>query len=82
MKMIEFLIIFFICVSSVNAADEPLAGGPCEYKQYEGRATIISITPKRKAHNYSHDIYEVKFAFTSNQVVEEKYGRTDGKEFV
>ena len=82
MKMIELLIVFFICVSSAYAADGPLAGGPCEYKQYKGQAKIISITQKRKPHNYPHEIYEVKFSFTSDQEVKEKNARTEGKEFV
>lgn len=82
MKMIELLIVFFICVSSAYAADEPLAGGPCEYKQYNGRANIISITVKSEAHNDSHETYRVKFAFTSDQEIQENFAQTEGKEFV
>lgn len=82
LKMIELLIVFFICAFSAHAADVPLAGGECEYKQYKGWAKIVSITPKGKPHNYSHEIYEVRFSFTSNQEVKEKHGRTNGKKFV
>ncbi|MEA1901564.1 MAG: hypothetical protein U9N47_12565 [Thermodesulfobacteriota bacterium] len=82
MKMIELLIVFFICAFSAYAADEPLAGGPCEYKQYKGQAKIISITQKRKPHNYPHEIYEVKFAFNSDQEIQENFAQTEGKEFV
>ena len=57
-------------------------GGPCEYKQYNGRANIISITVKSEAHNDSHETYRVKFAFTSDQEIQENFAQTEGKEFV
>jgi hypothetical protein len=83
MKMIELLIVFFICVSSAYAlCESSLMGGPCEYKQYNGRANIISITVKSEAHNDSHETYRVKFAFTSDQEIQENFAQTEGKEFV
>jgi hypothetical protein len=81
-KVIELLIVFFTCVSLVYSESEPLVGGPCVYKQYEGRAKIISIFQKSKPHNYTHELYEVKFSFTSDHVIEDKLARTKGKEFV
>ena len=81
--MIKLLIMFYLCVSSGYTADHPLEGGACEYKKYAGYAKIISITPhKNKPNNYSHDIFEVKYTFISDQVDKEKYGRVEGKEFV
>lgn len=81
-KIFELLTIFLTCACSADAPRETLAGGPCEYKQYKGRAKIESITQKSKTHNYAHEVYEVKFSFTSNQEITGKFARTEGKEFV
>ena len=81
-KVIELLIVFFICVSIAYAAGEPLVGGQCEYKQYEGQAKIISIIPQKQKKNYSHELYEVKFSFTSDPQIKEELARTKGKKFV
>ena len=43
-----------------------VVGGPCEYKQYKGKATITSICKKEMPENYagpSYERYEVKFSF-------------------
>lgn len=81
-RVIELLIVFFICVSSVYASGEPLAGGACEYERYEGHAKIISITPHKKQSNYSHELYSVKFSFASDQQGKKELARMERKEFV
>ena len=85
MTIIKFLIIFCIWITSAYAAnlcESSSMGGSCEYRQYNGHARIVSITVKSEAHNDSHETYRVKFAFTSDQEIQESFAQTDGKEFV
>lgn len=57
---------------------QKVVGGPCEYKQYKGKATIVSVRQK-KLPDYcerpSYETYDVKFCFTP----EEKGGETNAK---
>ncbi len=80
------LIVLFICAFSTLTVDkgkgEHLIGGQCEYKVYEGRAKIISITKKSEPDNYPYERYEVKFLFTPDQEIKEAYVQTEGKEFL
>jgi len=62
----------------VNADDaSPIVGGPCAYKQYEGRARITSLTQRT---NPRDDSYEVKFRFYPTQKITEAFAHLDGKE--
>jgi hypothetical protein len=69
---------------SVYAEDkvgaERIIGGECQYKQYQGRAEIVSITPIGRPAGYLSDRYEVKFRFTPNQKIEEPLVQTEGRE--
>ena len=61
-----------------------VVGGPCEYKQYKGKATITSISKKEIPENYggpSYESYEVKFSFFSEEEIEETYGKVKGREY-
>lgn len=55
----------------------PLVGGECEYKQYEGAAEIISITPVPD----SSEKYQVKFLFHSEEPVQEAFAAAEGKQY-
>ena len=68
LAMVWVSIFFFTCVSCVGATGEPSAGGPCEYKRYSGKATIVSIKPKEKQYDHRNEVYEVKFKFSSEEV--------------
>jgi hypothetical protein len=80
------LIVLFICAFSTFTEDkgkgEHLIGGQCEYKVYEGRAKIISITKKSEPDSYPYERDEVKFLFTPDQEIKEAYAQTEGKEFL
>jgi hypothetical protein len=69
---------------SVYAEDkvgaERIIGGECQYKQYQGCAEIVSITPIGRPAGYLSDRYEVKFRFTPNQKIEEPLVQTEGRE--
>ena len=72
----------FSCVYSVNNPEEVLVGGPCDYRKYKGHAKIESITLKKQQKNYTHEVYEVKYSFIPDQIIEEPFARPEGKEFV
>jgi len=82
LKMIELLTILCTFACSTNTPQKPSAGGPCEYKKYPGHAKIVSIISKGQPHNYSHEIFEVKFSFDPDQKATERFAHTEGREFV
>ena len=62
-----------------------VVGGPCEYKQYKGKASITSIRKKEMPENYagpSYESYEVKFSFFSEEEIKEAYGKVKGREYI
>lgn len=66
-------------------AERRVVGGPCEYKAYPGRATIVSVQKKErpaKAGAPLSAVYEVKFSFTPHGEIKEGYGRVEGKEYL
>jgi hypothetical protein len=68
-----------------NRPEPPVSGGSCEYKVYEGTATIISVRKKEMPKGYpgpSHDSYEVRFSFQPDEKIEESYAQVEGKEYI
>ena len=82
LTLIELLAIFLSCACAIHTPKEPSAGGPCDYKKYQGQAKIISISPKTGPRHNSRDIYEVKFSFSTTQEIVEKFAQPEGKEFL
>lgn len=92
--MLLFLIILSMppCAVSLRAMDretqKPASttlGGPCEYKDYKGTATITSIRKKEEVRSHgrsSYDPYEVKFSFSPHEEIKEPHGDVEGKEHV
>lgn len=76
-----FVLLFPLCVGGLESGERTV-GGECQYKQYPGRAEIISITPIGRPAGYSSDRYEVRFRFTSDRKIEEPFAQTEGKEFL
>lgn len=76
------LVLVFVGILPSSAEDEsvkePLVGGPCDYKHYEGLAKITSINQRADSGNG----YEVKFSFQSDQEIDEPYAQTEGREFL
>ena len=68
-----------------SEADDPeakIGGGPCDYKEYKGKATIFSIRKKKAAKGYggkSIDGYDVKFSFVPFGEIKESHGKVEGK---
>ena len=56
-------------------------GGPCQYKNYPGQATILSITSS-KANTYDQiKRFDVKFSFAPQEKISESFARAEGKTY-
>jgi hypothetical protein len=79
------IIFTLICVSSTYGGDKMgggrFVGGQCEYKEYEGRAEIISITRIARSIHDPYEREEVKFKFIPYREIQESFARTEGREF-
>ena len=94
-KMGAFFCAFFLvvgCEGSVNALEQEgeksapiVVGGPCEYKGYKGKATIVSICKKESPSDYNgptYDSYEVKFCFHTEEKIKEAFAQVEGREYI
>lgn len=59
-----------------------MAGGPCAYKSYPGRATILSIGEIRPVGPTDVQRFEVNFSFVSRRPVSEEFARPAGRIFM
>ena len=79
-----FLFAGVSCAAMDDSARKPVFGGQCEYKKYSGKAKIISIR-KKGPNNYggpSYENYEVKFSFHTDEIIKERHGQVEGKEYL
>ena len=79
-----FLFAGVSCAAMDEPARKPVFGGQCEYKKYSGKAKIISIRIKEPP-NYggsSYENYEVKFVFHTDEIIKERHGQVEGKEYL
>lgn len=63
---------------------EKKTGGPCEYREYKGRAVITSIREKEKirsAAKGSHRLREVKFSFFPEETIQETFVQVKGRQY-
>lgn len=72
------LISMFSCVVKSQSGSRPPVGGQCEYKQYRGKAEIISITKRADA----AEGYEIRFSFHTEEPIQEEFARVEGKEYL
>jgi hypothetical protein len=78
-----FTLLFLLSILSLAYGNgEFYSGGPCEYREYKGLATITSVVSKIDHRKESNDKYLVKFSFTPEAEVKEKFAQPEGKEFV
>lgn len=75
-----FTTAYSLCAEDVGGAGR-IVGGECQYKQYPGRAEVVSITPISRPVGYLSDRYDVKFRFIPDGKVEEKFAQTEGRQF-
>lgn len=88
-SLLVIVFLFFFTGVSCAAMDEPVSkpvfGGQCEYKKYRGQAKIISIYKKELPDSYggpSYVSYEVKFSFHTDEIIKERHGQVEGKEYL
>jgi hypothetical protein len=62
-------------------ADGAWVGGPCRYKSYSGRATILSVTAVENNAADQTKRFDVLFTFQAQDEIEESFARTEGKTF-
>lgn len=62
-------------------ADGTWVGGPCRYKSYPGRATIVSVTAVENSAADQTKRFAVLFTFKAQDEIEESFARTEGKTF-
>jgi hypothetical protein len=77
------LFVFFVfcaCAQPDHKANS-LVGGPCQYKNYPGQATILSITSSQAGDPDQIKRFDVKFSFTPQEKIKESFGRAEGKTF-
>ena len=79
-----FLFAPLSCVANTEP-DGRAVGGPCSYREYLGQAKIVSVQETAADENSKRPgdkRYEVRFSFHTDQIIEEKYARVEGKEFL
>jgi len=79
--LIMVLLVFACSLAQPERQDRRLVGGPCQYKSYPGRATILSITESKAAESDTIKRFDVKFSFAPQGQIEESFARTEGKTF-
>lgn len=79
-RMAGFVTIYTAAVflASYCLAAPQRVGGPCTYKQYKGRAEIISVIPR----DGFPGEYEIRFSFRSQKNVQEEFARIEGRQWV
>jgi len=80
--IIILILLLFLTGFLWQAIDEPpskpVVGGQCKYRKYRGLAQIVCIR-KRGVRNKD---YEVRFSFHTDEIVKERHGHVEGKEYL
>jgi len=66
-----------VCCLAASSPSPQRVGGPCTYKQYSGKAEIISVTSRE---NFPGE-YEIKFSFHPKKSVKEEFARVEGRQW-
>lgn len=68
-----------------GSSSRRIVGGQCDYTQYKGTAEIVSVQRRELPDNYqgpAYEQYEVKFTFQPFEMIRERHGHVEGKEFL
>jgi hypothetical protein len=80
-----FNLVLLSCACCVRADDIPagnmIVGGPCTYKEYNGRGHITAIKQKNP-NDPNDDSYEVRFQFHPNETISEPFAQFEGRELL
>jgi hypothetical protein len=83
LTVLSFFLFALLCMAMDTHPEDKVAGGPCQYKAYPGRAAILSVQKQEgqtQAVAPAADAYEVKFSFTPDEKIKEDWVRVEGKE--
>ena len=72
------LMLLLILSACGMASSSQRVGGPCAYKQYQGDAEIVSVTPAKGMTGE----YEIRFSFHPQEKIQEEFARVEGKQWV
>jgi hypothetical protein len=75
-----FMVVLSACAQTYHKANG-WVGGPCQYKNYPGQATILSITGSQANTSDPIKRFDVKFSFTPQEKILESFARVDGKTY-
>jgi hypothetical protein len=64
-----------------QGAGAPIGGGPCEYKDYKGKACIIAVRPLIPPEE-TGATFEVTYTFQPEGTIEEPFAQTAGRTFL
>lgn len=65
----------------VEAEAQPVVGGPCEYRNYPGTATIVSVR-ELPTDEKTGRRFEVRFTFSPSEKVEQRLAKTENREYL
>ena len=78
LNLILPLMLLLILSACGMASSSQRVGGPCAYKQYQGDAEIVSVTPAKGMTGE----YEIRFSFHPQEKIQEEFARVEGKQWV
>ena len=75
--IIPVVVLLSVSCVSASSSSKQMVGGPCTYKQYEGKAQIVSVSQKQD----NPATFEIKFSFHPKKTIQEEYARVTGKQW-
>ena len=84
-------VVFLLSMTSVSCGagerspSNRIVGGPCEYREYTGKATVVSVRPRElrdRDPRPNYEQYEVRFIFHPDEAIRERHGQVEGREFL
>lgn len=72
------VMLLFLMSACGMASSSQRVGGPCTYKQYQGKAEIVSV----KLLQQTTGEYEIRFSFHPREKIQESFVRVEGKQWL
>ncbi len=84
MLTVAFFLSMVSCGAGGGSPSKRIIGGPCEYREYTGHATITFVQPRKSRDRDprpNYEQYEVRFTFHPDEAIREPHGQVEGREF-
>lgn len=85
MLTVTFLLSMVSCGAGEVSPSKRVVGGQCEYREYAGKATVVSVRPREpqdRDPRPHYEQYEVRFIFRPDETIRERHGQVEGREFL